>query len=98
MKGAMGPVHKVKSIVEAGTPKNSLQRQAVDTASQVLALWPGTVNGLVLPDQKVLVPKPWGPVIKKQDIFANAVSEVMIGSLISRGKETFIVAATPGGQ
>ncbi|RBR00873.1 hypothetical protein FVER53590_10978 [Fusarium verticillioides] len=76
MKGAMGPVHKVKSIVEAGTPKNSLQRQAVDTASQVLALWPGTVNGLVLPDQKVLVPKPWGPVIKKQDIFANAVSEV----------------------
>ncbi|KAM5361906.1 hypothetical protein ACJA88_014267 [Fusarium oxysporum] len=76
LKGAMGPGYKAKSIVEAGTPKNSLQRRAVDTATQVLALWPGTVNGLVLPDQKVLAPKPWGPVINKQDIFANAVSEV----------------------
>ncbi|KAH7215445.1 hypothetical protein DER44DRAFT_893766 [Fusarium oxysporum] len=76
LKSAMGPGYKAKSIVEAGTPKNSLQRRAVDTATQVLALWPGTVNGLVLPDQKVLAPKPWGPVINKQDIFANAVSEV----------------------
>ncbi|KAF5965512.1 arginine deiminase type-3 [Fusarium coicis] len=76
MKGAMGPVYKAKSIVEAGTPKSSLQRRTVDTATQVLALWPGTVNGLVLPDQKVLAPNPWGPVINKQDIFTNAVSEV----------------------
>ncbi|VZI13325.1 unnamed protein product [Fusarium fujikuroi] len=76
LKGATGPIYKAKSIVEAGTPKNSLQRRAIDTATQVLALWPGTVNGLVLPDQKVLAPKPWGPVINKQDIFANAVSEV----------------------
>ncbi|KAG5808690.1 hypothetical protein H9Q74_014379 [Fusarium xylarioides] len=76
LKGAMGPVYKAKSIVEAGTPKNSVQRRAVDIATQVVALWPGAVNGLVLPDQKVLAPKPWGPVINKQDIFANAVSEV----------------------
>ncbi|KAG5657838.1 hypothetical protein KAF25_007871 [Fusarium avenaceum] len=71
-----GPVFKAKSIVEAATPKNSLHRREVDTASQVVALYPGSVNGLVMTDSKVLVPNPWGPVIGSKDIFATAVSQV----------------------
>ncbi|WZH45559.1 Arginine deiminase type II [Fusarium acuminatum] len=71
-----GPIFKAKSIVEAATPKNSLHRREVDTASQVTALYPGSVNGLVMTDSKVLVPNPWGPVIGSKDIFATAVSQV----------------------
>lgn len=71
-----GPAFKAKSIVEAATPKNSLHRREVDTASQVVALYPGSVNGLVMTDSKVLVPNPWGPVIGSKDIFATAVSQV----------------------
>ncbi|KAF9768425.1 hypothetical protein IL306_014280 [Fusarium sp. DS 682] len=79
-KSAGGPSSKAKSIVEAATPKNSLQRRDTDTSTQVISLWPSSVNGLVLPDQKVLAPKPWGPVINNQDIFVNAVSEVYAGA------------------
>ncbi|RGP76879.1 arginine deiminase type-3 protein [Fusarium longipes] len=71
-----GPSFKAKSIVEAATPKNSVQRRAIDSATQVTALYPSSVNGLVMTDSKVLVPSPWGPVINKKDIFATAVSEV----------------------
>ncbi|KAI6765648.1 hypothetical protein HG530_006718 [Fusarium avenaceum] len=71
-----GPAFKAKSIVEAATPKNSLHRREVDTASQVVALYPGSVNGLVMTDSKVLAPNPWGPVIGSKDIFATAVSQV----------------------
>ncbi|KAM0214115.1 hypothetical protein ACHAQD_005621 [Fusarium lateritium] len=71
-----GPVSKAKSIVEAATPKNSLRRREVDTSNQVTALYPGSVNGLVMTDTKILVPNPWGPVIGSKDIFATAVSQV----------------------
>ncbi|KAF4332824.1 arginine deiminase type-3 [Fusarium beomiforme] len=75
-KAAGGPSLKARSIIEAATPKNSIYRRETDPSTQVVSLWPSSVNGLVLPDQKILAPKPWGPVINKQDIFANAVSEV----------------------
>ncbi|CAF3491068.1 hypothetical protein FGSG_02893 [Fusarium graminearum PH-1] len=71
-----GPGFKAKSIVEAATPGKSIQRRVIDPATQVTALYPGSVNGLVMTDTKILAPSPWGPVINKQDIFAAAVSQV----------------------
>ncbi|KAF4967658.1 hypothetical protein FSARC_4817 [Fusarium sarcochroum] len=71
-----GPSSKAKSIVEAATPRNSLHRRETDMASKVIALYPGSVNGLVTADSKVLAPNPWGPMIGKKDILATAVSEV----------------------
>ncbi|CAG7565904.1 unnamed protein product [Fusarium equiseti] len=74
--GSGGPAFKARSIVEAATPKNSLTRRETDIATQVSGLYPGSVNGLVVTNSKVLAPSPWGPVIDSKDIFATAVSEV----------------------
>ncbi|KAL6917346.1 hypothetical protein FSST1_008841 [Fusarium sambucinum] len=71
-----GPSFKAKSILEAATPNKSIHRRVIDPATQVTALYPDSVNGLVMTDSRVLVPNPWGPVINKQDVFAAAVSEV----------------------
>ncbi|KAM0351097.1 hypothetical protein ACHAPU_002879 [Fusarium lateritium] len=73
-----GPGAQAKSILEAGTPKNSLHRRDAnpDPEKQVAAFYPGSVNNLVMTNSKVLMPSPWGPVIGSKDIFATAVTQV----------------------
>ncbi|RSM06259.1 hypothetical protein CDV31_009196 [Fusarium ambrosium] len=72
-----GPVFKAKSIIEAAQPHGSahLGRREVDPLTQLVAFYPGTVNGVVLADSFVLAPNPWGPVIDGEDIIAKAVQE-----------------------
>ncbi|KAM0421474.1 hypothetical protein ACHAPT_010647 [Fusarium lateritium] len=74
---AGGPASKAKSIIEAAKPKHGvhLGRREVDPETQVVAFYPGTVNGVVLTDSLVLAPNPWGPVIDGEDIIAKAVKE-----------------------
>ncbi|KAL4731181.1 hypothetical protein ACLX1H_000142 [Fusarium chlamydosporum] len=70
-----GPASKAKSIVEAATPKNTVHRRQNEDATRVSALYPASVNNLVMTNSRVLSPSPWGPVINGKDIFATAVSE-----------------------
>ncbi|KAJ4320203.1 hypothetical protein N0V84_005988 [Fusarium piperis] len=72
-----GPVFKAKSIIEAAQPHGPVHigRREVDEKNQLVAFYPGTVNGVVLADSFVLAPKPWGPVIDGEDIIAKAVQE-----------------------
>lgn len=63
---------------EASTPPkdvtarslNGRQEQAIHDA---VALYPATINSVVLGDKQILAANPWGPVINGQDILAAAV-------------------------
>lgn len=76
-----GPAMKAKSIIEAagGRSKRSRLQQRDDSGNGLTApagaLYPGTINGVVLTDSLVLAPNPWGPVINGVDILAQAVEE-----------------------
>ncbi|KAM0323189.1 hypothetical protein ACHAQA_009039 [Verticillium albo-atrum] len=71
-----GPSAKAASILEAGTPSGSrgIARRQTSFGDQVVALYPGTINNVVLSDSLVLAPNPWGPFINGTDILAAAVS------------------------
>ncbi|KAM0286069.1 hypothetical protein ACHAQH_001077 [Verticillium albo-atrum] len=71
-----GPAAKARSIVDAARPPSAkdLSRRQTSFGEQVLALYPGTINGAVLTDYSVLAPNPWGPVIDGVDILAEAVT------------------------
>ncbi|KAJ3536513.1 hypothetical protein NM208_g6680 [Fusarium decemcellulare] len=66
-------VQKSLSIIQAAGPHGNMRRQ-VSPVEQVIAYYPGTINGLVLTDSQVISPSPWGPVINGKDILAEAVS------------------------
>lgn len=76
-----GPATQGKSIIQAamGHNKHSRLQQRDDSesnlTSKAIALYPGTINGVVLTDSLVLAPNPWGPVIDGVDILARAVEE-----------------------
>jgi protein-arginine deiminase len=64
---------KPPSILEAvGLQGSRLRRQAIPE-TQLVAYYPGTINGVVLSSSFYLAPNPWGPVIGGEDIFAKAV-------------------------
>ncbi|OAL06249.1 hypothetical protein IQ06DRAFT_313376 [Phaeosphaeriaceae sp. SRC1lsM3a] len=70
-------IAKPLNIIEAAQPPNLEKRQS--SQDRVAALYPGTVNGLVL-SRNVIAPNPWGPIINGQDILARAVSDIYIKS------------------
>ncbi|KAH8168349.1 protein-arginine deiminase (PAD) domain-containing protein [Sarocladium implicatum] len=70
---------KITNIVDAAhVGKLKLTRRQEDDGGwiQTVALYPGIVNGLVLPNKNVLAPNPWGPVIDGEDILAAAANKV----------------------
>ncbi|KAM0268534.1 hypothetical protein ACHAQH_009964 [Verticillium albo-atrum] len=73
-----GPYSKAVSILEAATPPShkGLARRQTSFGPGVVALYPGTINSVVVADSMVLAPNPWGPVINGTDILAEAVSAV----------------------
>ncbi|KAI9147629.1 Protein-arginine deiminase type-1 [Paramyrothecium foliicola] len=67
--------HEVVSILEAagGSPASLLRRQT-NWEEQLVAHWPGTINGIPLSESFYLAPNPWGPVVNGKDILAEAVT------------------------
>ncbi|KAH7312730.1 hypothetical protein B0I35DRAFT_411414 [Stachybotrys elegans] len=61
-------------IVDAAGPRLLRVRRRQYTESPVIARWPGAINGVVLSDNYVLAPDPWGPIIDGRDILKEAVS------------------------
>ncbi|KAG8412697.1 hypothetical protein J3458_013138 [Metarhizium acridum] len=71
--------------LEAGTPPQELNDQPAKATAkslkgrqeqrhdQAVALYPGTINSVVLNEKQILAPNPWGPMIEGQDVFAAAV-------------------------
>ncbi|KAM5345079.1 hypothetical protein ACJ41O_010941 [Fusarium nematophilum] len=72
-----GPGSKAQNIIEAADPLglSNAKRQAVPLM-QVVAFYPGTINGLVVGEKQVIAPNPWGPVIGGKDIIKQAVTSV----------------------
>lgn len=66
------------SCLEAAGPgdKSSIARREASDVLQVSALYPGTINGVVLSDSQYVAPNPWGPIIDGKDVLATAVSAV----------------------
>ncbi|EFY93983.2 protein-arginine deiminase type-4 [Metarhizium robertsii ARSEF 23] len=73
--------------LEAGTPPQELKNYQPETATArslegrqeqgngpAVALYPGTINSVVLNNKQILAPNPWGPVIEGQDVLAAAVN------------------------
>lgn len=58
----------------AGRPVTKAKRKSRReyAGPETRALWPNTVNGLVLPNNVVLAPTPWGPKVDGVDILAEA--------------------------
>lgn len=67
-----------KNIIEAvGRTRKAklMRRQGDDEENAMAAFFPGIVNGIVLPNNIVLGPNPWGPIIEGVDIIAQAAVE-----------------------
>ena len=63
------------NILEAVDVQGSrLNRRQDIPETQLVAYYPGTINGVVMSDSFYLSPNPWGPVIDGEDIFAKAVT------------------------
>ncbi|CAH0058262.1 unnamed protein product [Clonostachys solani] len=71
-----GPSSKAKSIIEWGTPSGTVQERQAGSTIQLVAFYPGMVNGVVLSDSQVLAPNPWGPIIDGVDILANEATKL----------------------
>ncbi|OAA43047.1 arginine deiminase type-3 [Cordyceps fumosorosea ARSEF 2679] len=71
MANILGELDAIPVSVDGATAPAQPQRRAT---SQVATLYPGTINGIVLSDSKVLSPNPWGPVIDGKDILAEATN------------------------
>ncbi|KAB8237193.1 protein-arginine deiminase domain-containing protein [Aspergillus alliaceus] len=62
-------IYRVPSVFETGVCWGYDEGHAA-------ALYPGVINGLVLSDSQYLSPNPWGPLINKIDIMAEATRQV----------------------
>lgn len=70
-QGLTGRPGRIESIIEAaGTGDRVPQKR--QSGYQVAALYPGTINGVVLSDSQYVAPNPWGPIIDGKDILAAA--------------------------
>ena len=77
-KGAKA-ASQITNIVDAanvGKLKLTRRQGPEEGWIQTVALFPGIINGLVLPNNNVLAPNPWGPIIDGEDILAAAAVKV----------------------
>ncbi|KAH0592127.1 hypothetical protein MHUMG1_10177 [Metarhizium humberi] len=77
---------KILNALEAGTPPRVLEQQPANIPARSLkgrqeeangeaaALYPSTINSVVLGNRQILAPNPWGPVIDGQDVLSAAVN------------------------
>ncbi|OAA72555.1 Protein-arginine deiminase [Cordyceps fumosorosea ARSEF 2679] len=79
------------SVLDAGTPPSQRKAKAAAMAAakphggraerrqeeiyKVGALYPATVNSVVVDDKTIIAPNPWGPVIDGKDVMAAATEE-----------------------
>ncbi|XWX00412.1 hypothetical protein V2A60_008432 [Cordyceps javanica] len=79
---------RVLNVLQAGTPPemreqeptantttaSNMQRRQNEPFGEAMSLYPATINSVVLGNNQILAPNPWGPIIEGQDVLAAATT------------------------
>ncbi|KJZ80347.1 hypothetical protein HIM_00197 [Hirsutella minnesotensis 3608] len=78
-RGQQSQIFRRLDARQAGNPPHlrtlKRRRMASSTMNQVSSFYPGSVNGVVVGERKVIAANPWGPVVDGKDLLATAVRE-----------------------